>query len=47
MRNRRRYPSSGFLPLSATSPTTTGLTGKYTENVLSSRDIDDWMRKGW
>ncbi len=24
-----------------------GLDWEYTEKVLSSRDIDDWMRKGW
>jgi hypothetical protein len=24
-----------------------GLAWEYTEKVLSSRDIDDWMRKGW
>jgi hypothetical protein len=24
-----------------------GLDWEYTEKVLSSRDIDDWMRRGW
>ena len=24
-----------------------GLDWEYTDKVLSSRDIDDWMRKGW
>jgi hypothetical protein len=24
-----------------------GLDWEYTENVLSSRDIDEWMRQGW
>ena len=24
-----------------------GLDWEYTEKVLSSRDIDDWMHKGW
>lgn len=24
-----------------------GLDWEYTENVLSSRDLDEWMRRGW
>jgi hypothetical protein len=24
-----------------------GLDWEYTERVLSSRDLDDWMRQGW